>query len=118
MIDTQQFKERLTTEKDLVLKELNAVALLDPQTGEWEAKSEAVEESAPDANDLGDRFEDFEERNALTTTLAKKLGEIEKALASIESGTYGTCTVCQADIEHDRLTANPAADTCIEHINN
>ena len=117
-MDTQYFKEKLLAEKKLVEQELGEVGVVDQDTKEWEAKPEAVEAFAPDANDLGDRFEDFEEKVSLTDTFSKRLSEIEKALANIEAGTYGKCSVCGADIEPERLEANPAAGTCMAHLNN
>ena len=41
---------------------------------------------------------------------------ILKALEKIEKGEYGTCEVCAAEIEEDRLEANPSARTCKAHV--
>lgn len=117
MTDTQHFKNKLLAEKKLVLQELGEVGAIDPDTNEWGPKPEPAEESSPDANDLGDRFEDFEEKSSLTDTLSGRLSEIDKALDNIDDGSYGKCSVCEKEIENERLNANPAAETCMEHLN-
>ena len=63
-----------------------------------------------------DRFEEFEENSAIMVPLKARLDEVNNALGRIEEGTYGTCSVCANPIEEDRLNANPAASTCIAHM--
>jgi len=41
------------------------------------------------------------------------LAEVEKALARLEAGTYGTCTKCGEPIPEGRLDARPTATTCV-----
>ncbi len=55
------------------------------------------------------------ENRALANTLEGQLADIDKALASIDAGTYGTCATCGAPIGDDRLAAMPATVSCIEH---
>jgi len=117
-MNIQNLKDKLLEEKKLVLQELSEVGAIDPDTNEWGPKPDPMEESAPDANDLGDRFEDFEEKNSETITLSKRLNEINKALENMDSGTYGKCSVCDEQIEEERMIANPAADTCVKHMDN
>jgi RNA polymerase-binding transcription factor len=42
------------------------------------------------------------------------LVEIEAALARIDAGTYGLCSVCGREIGEERLEAVPYATLCIE----
>ena len=42
------------------------------------------------------------------------LAEIDRALARIEDGTYGTCTNCGKEIALARLDAQPWASLCID----
>lgn len=44
----------------------------------------------------------------------EQLREVESALARIESGEYGTCTVCGKPIPVERLEAVPWTTLCIE----
>ena len=48
--------------------------------------------------------------------LEARLAQVDAALAKIENGTYGKCRVCGKEIEPARLGANPAAETCMEHL--
>ena len=41
------------------------------------------------------------------------LAQIERALARMEAGTYGTCARCAAAIPEGRLEAMPEADLCV-----
>jgi RNA polymerase-binding protein DksA len=42
------------------------------------------------------------------------LSQIERALARLEAGTYGTCERCGNPIARERLLARPAATLCID----
>jgi RNA polymerase-binding transcription factor DksA len=44
------------------------------------------------------------------------LGEVDRALARLDEGTYGTCEVCGGPITEDRLTTDPTAVTCEQHL--
>jgi DnaK suppressor protein len=43
----------------------------------------------------------------------RELREVEAALGRMREGTYGECVDCGADIDLQRLRANPAAMRCI-----
>ena len=67
---------------------------------------------------MADNIEDYQERYALNDVLEKRLNSVKDALNAISSGLYGKCRVGgkEHDIEYERLDANPAATTCINHI--
>ena len=44
--------------------------------------------------------------------LQRTLSDVERALAKLESGSYGTCDECGADIRPERLEALPWAVLC------
>mgnify|MGYP002144255573 CR=1 FL=1 len=98
-------------------KQLADIGIEDKKTGDWEA-TPPVSEDSSDENDMADRFEDYEERTATMGALEPRLAEVDAALAKIESGdnSYGTCETCGADIEKERMDANPAAATCTLHL--
>ena len=54
------------------------------------------------------------EIDALVGSLTETLGDIDNALAKIDSGAYGTCEECGTAIGEARLEAMPAARLCIE----
>jgi DnaK suppressor protein len=49
----------------------------------------------------------------LLQTDAKLLRAIEAAIARIDTGNYGTCTLCDEDISIARLNAVPWTSVCI-----
>lgn len=68
---------------------------------------------ADNATDLFDQ----ERGMALNQFKEDELDDVNAALAAIEEGTYGKCTVCGKDIPYERLEALPTALTCIDHAN-
>ncbi len=118
MINTNHFKEKLETEKKSLEEELGQIAIFNTETNIWEATPDQDMMGEIDDNDAADRFEDFEERTAMTTTLQTRLSDVKRALDKIEAGTYGLCEVSGEPIEEDRLEANPAARTNKAHMNN
>ncbi len=114
---TSDYKEKLLAEKATLEEELGSIALFNTETGVWEATPDQDLMGEIDDNDAADRFEDFEERSAMVSTLQKRLVDIKDALEKIEKGTYGICEVSGEPIEQDRLEANPAARTSKAHMN-
>jgi DnaK suppressor protein len=117
MINTKHFKEKLETEKKLLEEELGAIALFNTETNMWEATPDQDMIGEIDDNDAADRFEDFEERTSMVTTLQARLIDINDALKKIENKTFGKCEISGEPIEADRLEANPAARTNKAHMN-
>jgi DnaK suppressor protein len=80
----------------------------------------------PDSDDVtfvedagfADRSHRTEERSrliALVRALRSNLGDVDRALAKIDAGTYGTCERCGTAIAPERLEALPWAVLCIQH---
>ncbi len=55
------------------------------------------------------------ENRALAAQLREQLDDVERALAKLDDGTYGSCDVCSQPIGDARLEAMPTARFCIEH---
>jgi RNA polymerase-binding transcription factor DksA len=55
------------------------------------------------------------ENRALAAQLRDQLDDVERALAKLDDGTYGSCDVCSQPIGDARLEAIPTARFCIEH---
>lgn len=117
-IDTQKFKVQLEEEKKELEISLEDVGQKNPAIpGDWEGKAENIDAEKSDPIDVADNIEEYETNTAVTSELEVRLKNINTALDKIENGKYGTCRVCKKEIEEDRLEANPAAQTCKEHIN-
>ena len=81
---------------------------LDDESGEL--PSWGSDELADHATVTHDReLDDTLEENA-----EQILREIDTALARMDDGTYGTCTVCGKTIPRERLEAVPYATLCVE----
>lgn len=111
-MDTQNNKAKLETEKKLLEEELGGLGQVNEKSGDWEATPATQIAPEADENDQADRAEGFEERSSTLNVLEKRLEEVNKALSSIEEGTYGVCELCGNAIEEDRINVNPAASTC------
>ena len=63
-----------------------------------------------------DAAEQFGHENtlAMRDEIDRKLAEVERAIARVESGKYGTCTSCGKMIDTDRLTVDPTAEYCVD----
>lgn len=117
MTDFTPFKAALETLRDTIRTDLEHIAIENPTTGDWEVRPDTTVHDEADDNTLADNAEDADRRLATLTELETRYRNIMRALEKITSGTYGSCELSGEPIEHDRLTANPAARTCKAHMN-
>lgn len=118
-IDYEYFRKKLEDEKALVERELERVGRRNPdQKGDWEPTPslEDRDVSQADENTVADSIEEFEDNAAILSTLETRYNDIKSGLDKIKHGVYGICQVCNQEIEHDRLEANPSARTCKTHM--
>jgi RNA polymerase-binding transcription factor DksA len=89
-----------------------------------ERVSEQIEElesrtTAPDTDasfaDTAQVTAELDEQRSLTAELRELLDDVERALARLDDGTYGTCEVCGGEIGDERLAELPATRFCIQH---
>lgn len=115
-MNTEPYKQRLLEEKATLEAELATVGRRNPSNpSDWEAAPSEIGQEA-DPNDQADLMENYSENNAILTDLEARLTDVTEALARIDAGTYGTCSVSGESIEEDRLNADPAANTCKAHL--
>lgn len=106
--------EKLLTE---ITGELQAVGIHDPKNkSDWSAVQADPSDDDADNNLTADTIEEWNERTSLVETLEPRYNDIVRALEKIEAGTFGACEICGEKIEEERLGANPAARTCMTHI--
>ena len=116
-LDLKHFKEKLEEEKKILFKELAGLGIENPEDHDWGALSvPAKGADRADANIAADYDESFGERSATLGELEIRFNNIKDAIKKIEEGNYGICEVSGEPIEEDRLEANPAAKTCMKHI--
>jgi RNA polymerase-binding transcription factor DksA len=89
----------------------------DQLTGQLAELDEGEDELAFDENfaDSGQVAAEQGENRLLANQLREQLGDVERALAKLDDGTYGTCEVCGGRIGEARLEVMPATRFCIDH---
>lgn len=117
-MDTKKIQVILETEKETLISQLSELGQINPSNpGDWEAKPDNIDNERSDKIDVADNVEKFESNNAILNELEIRLVNVNAALDRIKNDSFGTCKVCKNPIEEDRLGANPAAETCKEHMN-
>lgn len=115
-MNTKPYKARLLEEKETLEGSLSSIGRRNPHNpSDWEAvASEKGMES--DQNDQAENLESYAENTAILSDLEIRYNSVLSALARIEEGTYGVCSVSGEKIEEARLGADPAATTCKAHL--
>lgn len=113
---TEHFKKKLEAEKVALEAQMGSVGRRNPGVpGDWEPiPSETGTES--DLADQADVVMSRESNTAILADLEARYDSVMAALERIEEKKYGLCEVCGKKIEEDRLEADPAATTCVEHM--
>lgn len=115
-LDIKHFKSKLLEERKKVEEELKTVGRINPSNpSDWEPTPENIDVMLADKNEAADAIEEYEENTAILRELEIRFNNIKRALEKIEAGTYGRCEVGGEEIPIERLEANPAAMTCIDH---
>lgn len=116
-MSTDHFKSKLEEELRAVESELGTVGRKNPDTpGDWEATPAEFDTLPAEDEERADKFEELENRGAILNPLELRWRDIRRALGKIAAGNYGVCEISGEPIETERLEANPAARTCIEHL--
>mgnify|MGYP003386288276 CR=1 FL=1 len=115
MTNFTQLHQTLLTQKEQLITDLQAIAAMNEESGDWEALP-VSEVSEADNNNEADGVEDWNERHATVAQLEVMFRNCTRALEKIERGTFGTCEVCGETIEENRLIILPTARTCVAHI--
>ncbi len=74
---------------------------------------DSVSDAGDDQADIGAKTYEREHELALTYNARDLLAQTERALARIESGSYGSCESCGEPIGKARLQAFPRATLCV-----
>lgn len=116
-METAAYEGRLREEKARLEAELATVGRRNPANpADWEPVPQETGQAA-DENDAGDLQEGYGENAAILNDLELRYAAVNAALERIEAGSYGTCAVGGEEIEAARLAADPAAATCVAHMN-
>ena len=85
------------------------------KTGNWQGTPKGFDAGEADVSDGGDRLEELSINVPLVEELESRLKEVTDAIEKMDEGAYGLCEKGGEEIPIERLEANPAARTCVEH---
>ena len=113
--ELEALRTALETERDTLEDELASHGRVLNDAGDWQGSSEGYEGEEADPNDAADQIEELVTNIPLVAELEERHTDIAEALEKMDQGVYGLCEECSEPIPLERLKANPAARTCIEH---
>lgn len=105
-----ELKEKLLQEKKEIGEEIVRIAR---PTKDAVSFDTTLNEIGTGEDENASEVEEYADNLALESTLEKQLKDVVEALEKIETGNYGKCENCGADIPIDRLRAYPAAKKCL-----
>ena len=111
-MDTANARRRLDEERQRLTETLSNLET------DLEAQKESLQElSIVDEHqgDIGTETFEREKDLSIVESVRASIEDIDRALARLDAGTYGTCEVCHKAIPDERLEAVPAARLCVEH---
>ena len=100
-----------TIRDSLIEKRAELLARLNKITRDVRHEDEPVE---ADFAELAVQRENDQVIDALGEATRQKLTQINRALASIESGDYGCCSECGREIRTERLEVLPYSTKCLQ----
>lgn len=99
-------------EKTRIEKELSGFAHRNPNTSEEDFVTNYVD-VGNDLDDNASEIAQYGDNLSIEGELEKSLRDIEKALKTFDSDTYGVCKYCSGKIDEARLEARPDSSSCI-----
>lgn len=111
-MDTTAARERLDQEKERLRALIGNMADDNNEGGHNGGDELTTVDQHP--ADAGSETFEREKDMAILNNLEDQIAEIEKALARVDEGTYGTCEACGKPIGDERLEVVPTARYCVE----
>ena len=111
-VDTDHFRTRLLEERERVVAAIDNLHAENP--GSLGDETDNTQFQPTHMGDVATVTFDREMAETLEDNSTFVLGEIDAALARIDAGTFGVCSLCGKPIDPERLEALPWATLCIE----
>jgi RNA polymerase-binding protein DksA len=110
-VDTMRFRDLLQEERQKVLEAIEYLHGENPGSLKEETEESTVDNHLADTATVTlDREIDY----TLEENSEHVLKAIDRALAKVETGTFGICETCGQPIAEERLLAIPYATQCID----
>ena len=113
-IDTTEFRTLLEHERARILSSIEHLRQEHPGNLEDELGELGGRGSDNHLGDMATATFDRELDEGLEEGAQQTLEQVDRALARIDDGSYGTCEVCGREIGAERLRARPWATLCID----
>jgi RNA polymerase-binding protein DksA len=113
-IDTEEFRGLLEQERRRIVDTIAHLHEENPRNMEDELGELAGRGSDNHLGDMATVTFDRELDEGLEEGAQQTLAQIDRALARLEAGTYGSCERCGKPIAEERLRARPWATLCID----
>lgn len=113
-IDTAEFRSLLERERQRIVDTIAHLHEENPRNMEDELGEVAGRGSDNHLGDMATVTFDRELDEGLEEGAQQTLAQIDRALARLDDGTYGTCERCGKPILEERLRARPWATLCID----
>jgi DnaK suppressor protein len=112
--DTSEFRALLEQERERIINAIEYLHAENPGNMEDELGEIGGRGSDNHMGDMASVTFDRELDQGLEEGAQQTLQQIQRALAKIDEGTYGTCERCGKPVGEERLRARPWATLCIE----
>lgn len=107
----KEMKASLTEQRAKLISDLENFAKKDPHVADEYETSYSEYGDGVDENTQ--EVTEYLANKPVEIQLEKELKDVDKALSSIKSGTYGICKYCKQPIEEKRLLARPTSGSCV-----
>ena len=113
-IHTDEFRSLLGAERERIANAIEYLASENPGTMQEELGDTGGWGADNHIGDMASVTFDRELDEGLEEGAQQTLDQIDRALAKLDAGTYGTCERCGKAIGEERLRARPWATLCID----
>lgn len=116
-LNLDYFRKILEKEKTKIEVQLRRFARKSKRGDDWQPNpsSEASNIQMAELGEVATAITQMETNLESEKVLESSLKEVNEALERIEKGKYGICEKTGEMIKEERLKANPAAKTCVDH---
>ena len=113
-IDTESYRSLLEQERERIVSQIAHLHEENSRSMEDELGELTGRATDNHLGDMGSITFDRELDEGLEESAQQMLVQIERAIAKLDDGTFGTCERCGKEIGEERLQARPWAVLCID----